>query len=262
MKKTIAIIALAGVTAAANAQVGRAVSENAADDNFVSETITVLPGYDGNGMLEGSWAPGDMFGITSRPDAAGTPFGMPFAMADDSLFGFPGDNLGIIDENDNGRFFGLVDSVNGNNADGFGTAEWIFDITGATGMAISIDFAAMGDFESSDTHLFEVDIDGGGFTTLFEATVDQDGFQTYTMADGGMYDLDDPMYMNGSILNNNFATLSEGIAGTGTTLTLRYIGEGNGGSEAFAFRNVTVIPTPGAIALLGMGGLFAGRRRR
>ena len=259
MKKTIAIVALAGVAAAANAQVGRAVSENAADDYFISETIIVDPGYDGNAMLNGSWSLGDMFGITSRPDAGSA---MPFAMADDSLFGFPGDNLGIIDENDNGRFFGLVDSVNSNNPSGYGTAEWVFDITGATGLSISIDFAAMGDFESSDTHLFEVDIDGGGFTTLFEATVDQDGFQTYTMADGGVYDYDDPMYMNGSILNNNFTTLSEMVAGTGSTLTLRYTGEGNGGSEAFAFRNVTVVPTPGALAILGMGGLFASRRRR
>lgn len=257
--KTIAIAALAGAACAANAQVGAAVSENAANDNFLSETITVDPGYDGNGMLDGTWSLGDMFGITDRPSAGSS---LPFAIADDSLIGFPGDSQGIVDENDNGRFFGVVDTVNSNNSSGGGTAAWTFDITGAGALSINIDFAAMGDFESSDTHLFEVDIDGGGFTTLFEATIDQDGSQDYTMADGGVYTVDDPMSMNGNLLNNNFQTLSAAVAGSGSTLTLRYAGSSDGGSEAFAFRNIVVVPTPGALALLGLGGLTAIRRRR
>lgn len=256
--KIFAIAALAGAACAANAQFGAAVSENAANDNFLSETITVDPGYDGNGMID-TWGPGDMFGITSRPAAAGN---LPFAIADDSLFGFPGDNQGIVDENDDGRFFGVVDSVNGSNPSGGGTAQWTFDITGAGALSINIDFAAMGDFESSDVHLFEVEIDGGGFTTLFQASIDENSSQDYTMADGGVYTVDDPMSMNGNLLNNNFQTLSATVAGSGSSLTLRYAGSSDGGSEAFAFRNIVVVPTPGALALLGLGGLTAIRRRR
>ncbi|MDQ7013359.1 MAG: hypothetical protein Q9O74_05610 [Planctomycetota bacterium] len=259
--KIVAIAALAGAACSANAQFGAAVSENAFDDSFLSETITVDPGYDGEAMLN-TWGPGDMFGITSRPGADGTPFGLPFAMADDSLFGFPGDNQGIIDENDLGRFFGVVDSVNGSNPGGGGTAEWTFDISGAGALSINIDFAAMGDFESGDTHLFEVDIDGGGFSTLFVATIDQDSSQDYTMADGGVYTVDDPMSINGTLINNNFQTIGAAVAGSGSVLTLRYAGTADGGSEAFAFRNIEVIPTPGAFALLGLGGIAAIRRRR
>ncbi|MFG0258806.1 MAG: PEP-CTERM sorting domain-containing protein [Phycisphaerales bacterium JB041] len=259
--KITAIAALAGAACAANAQVGAAVSANAANDNFTSETITVDPGYDGNAMLE-TWGAGDMFGITSRPDASGTPNGLPFAIADDSLFGFPGDSQGIVDENDNCRFFGVVDSVNGSNPGNGGTAVWTFDITGAGALSINIDFAAMGDFEAADVHLFEVDIDGGGFTTLFEASINESGSQDYTMADGGVYTVDDPMSMNGTLLNNNFQPPSAAVAGSGSTLTLRYAGTSDGGTEAFAFRNIVVVPTPGALALIGLGGLTAIRRRR
>lgn len=258
--KTIAMAVLAGAACAANAQVGAAVSANAANDNFLSETITVDPGYDGNGMLNGSWSLGDMFGITDRA-AAGS--ALPFAIADDSLIGFPGDNQGIIDENDSGRFFGVVDSVNSNNSSGTGTAVWTFDISGASVLSIDIDFAAMGDFEASnDSHLFEVDIDGGGFSTLFASSINEDGAQDYTMADGQTYTLDDPMSINGTVLDNSFQTLSAAVAGTGSTLTLRYTGGGDGGTEAFAFRNIVVVPTPGALALIGLGGLTAIRRRR
>lgn len=259
--KIAAMIALAGAACVAQAQVGRAVSEDINDDNFLTQEIVVAPGYDGNGMLE-TWGAGDMFGITSRPDADGTPFGLPFAIADDSLFGFPDDSQGIIDENDLGRFFGVVDSVNGDNPNGTGTGTWTFDITGASNLLVGIDFAAMGDFESSDSHLFEYSIDGGGFSTLFASSINEDGSQTYTMADGDQFQLDDPMLINGSILDNDFQTLTADVAGTGSVLTIRYTGGGDGGSEAFAFRNILVVPTPGALALIGLGGLAAIRRRR
>jgi hypothetical protein len=261
--KIAAIVALAGVAAAANAQIGRAVSFDAADDNYLSETISVAPGYDGNAMLE-TWGGGDMFGITSRPLAEGTPFGMPFAMADDSLTIFPGDSLGIVGELDLGRFFGVVDSVNGSNPSGDGTAEWSFDIIGASDMSVSVDFAAMGDFEaSSDAHLFTYSIDGGiTYLDLFTATIDESATQTYTMDDGGMYDIDDPMSMNGVLLNNDFQSVTADIDGTSSLLLIRYYGINDSGSEAFAFRNMTVVPTPATAALMGLGGLVALRRRR
>lgn len=259
--KISAIIALAGLATCAQAQIGRAVSPDAGDDNYLTETITVDPGYDGQAMLN-TWSPGDMFGITSRPDADGTSSGMPFAMADDSLTIFPGDSQGIVGELDLGRFFGVVDSVNGSNPSGTGMAEWTFDISGAGALTVSIDFAAMGDFESSDVHTFEYSIDGGGYQPLFSSTIDEDGSQTYIMDDGGSYTLDDPMYINGVLMDNDFQTVSAAAAGSGSTLAIRYIGGSDGGSEAFAFRNVVIVPTPGTVALLAVGGIAAIRRRR
>lgn len=267
MKTLIALSAIATVTTAANAQIGRAVSADGLD-NFLTETITVAPGYDGNAMLgpvggPSTWGPGDMFGITSRPAATGTDFDLPFAMADDSNGSFPGDTAGIIDANDNGRFFGIVDSVNGSNAPGNGTASWSFDITGATGLSVNLDFAAMGDFESSnDLASFTWSIDGSAPAALFTGSVDEAGDQNYTLAGGAVVNLFDPFLINGTTLNNNFQTLSTAIAGSGSTLTIAFDGQFDGGSEAFAFRNLEVVPTPGTAALLGLGGLAAVRRRR
>ena len=149
---TGAICAFAGTAQAA--PLGAAVSADAINDNFLTEIIAVDPGYDGNAMLGPSnggvgpatWSPGDMFGITSRTLAAGTQFGIPFTMNDESAGTFTGDTLGIIKTGDNGRFFGVVDSVNGSEADGLGVARWTFDVSGASGMSVNIDMAAMGDF--------------------------------------------------------------------------------------------------------------------
>jgi len=233
-------------------------------DNFLSQTITVAPGYDGNAMLT-SWAPGDMFGITSRTAAAGTANGLPFAIADDSNGVFAADSAGIVDGNDNGFFFGIVDSVNGSNPNNNGTASWTFDITGATGLNIDIDFAAMGDFEASgDFFNFTWSIDGSTPEALFSSSIDEASDLNYTLAGGGVFNLSDPAQINGTTLNNVFQTLNAAVSSTGSTLTIAFDGEANGGSEAFAFRNVTVngIPTPGAAALVGLAGVAGLRRRR
>ena len=261
MKTTISLIALAGIAAAANAQIGRAVDANGSN-TFLTETITVAPGYDGQGMLS-TWGPGDMFGITSRATATGT--GLPFAIADDSAVSFPGDSQGIITESDTGFFFGIVDSVNGANSDpaGTGTAVWTFDITGATGLSVTADFAAMGDFEAGqDFFDFTWSIDGSAPAPLFTGSIDEAGSQSYTLAGGGIFSVDDPALINGTVLNNTFQTIAANISGTGSVLTIAFTGGGDGGTEAFAFRNLTVVPAPASVALLGLGGLVATRRRR
>ncbi|MFG0258009.1 MAG: hypothetical protein ACF8GE_08925 [Phycisphaerales bacterium JB043] len=191
---------------------------------------------------------------------------IPFAVLDDSAIplsigGFPGDTIGI-EAGWNG-FFGVVDTENGDNS-GPVSATWAFDITGLTAMSMDIDFAAMGDFEASDVYSIEYDIDGGGFSSLFTITIDEASDETYTMADGDVFLINDPVLVDGIKLNNVFQTLSAGIAGTGSTLTLRLTATANGGTEAFAIDNIVLngIPTPGAVALLGLGGLVASRRRR
>ena len=262
---TRTLIALTGIAAAAgaaHAQLGVAVSATGAD-NFASESIAVVsPAYDGAAMLN-AWAGGDMFGISSRPLAAGTVNNLPFAMADDSNGTFPTDNLGIIDATDNGRFFGVVDTWNTPNGNNGGTADWSFNIGPNSNVSVSIDMAAMGDFEAGqDIYDFTYSYDGVNYFPLFSGAVDEAGSMSYTMAGGSSYSLDDPMTMNGTYLNNNFQTLSAIAAGSGSTFYLHFAGGGDGGSEVFAFRNVTITPTPGAAALLGLAGLAGIRRRR
>ena len=86
---------------------------------------------------------------------------IPFALLDDSETIFTADTLGIIEESDTEPFFGVVDTVNGDNPGGAVSASWVFDVSGFTDLSLAIDIAAMGDFESSDTFSFSVAVDGG-----------------------------------------------------------------------------------------------------
>ncbi|MEM1428984.1 MAG: endonuclease/exonuclease/phosphatase family protein [Pseudomonadota bacterium] len=192
------------------------------------------------------WGAGDWFGVAAYgawPQSAG----VPFALADDSAVGisggvFAGDTLGIIDSTTapTDRFFGAVDTVNGDNASGTGTATWVFDIAGFADLELSIDMAAMGDFETSDSYVWSYTIDGGTFQDVFTASVDEDGTQTYTMEGGATPTLDDPMQINGVALSDAFQTFTESLAGAGSTLTLQLVGRSDGGEEAFAAENIVI----------------------
>ncbi len=205
------------------AEVGRAVST--APDHFVS--FTADPDYT---------VDGDMFGIRSRLNP-GTP-GLPDPIVDDSPTRDT-DDLGIIAENDTAPFFGVVDTVN-EVGDDLNSASWTFDIAGFDSLSLSIDFAAMGDFEGTDTHTFTAAIDGGEASTLFENDVDTMGSADYTMDSGTVVTLNDPMSMNGTPLTNDFTTLTVPVAGTGSSLVLTYEGDTDAGTEGFAFREVVL----------------------
>lgn len=273
MKTAIAALAMvAGTTASAQTLV--AVAADPANNNFASEVISVDLPYDGNAMMgpafgTTTWAPGDMFGRTSRPAALDTEFGIPFTMADDSNGSFAGDTLGIVDALDNGDFFGVVDTVNNlNTSGGTGTYTWGNTGAGTLVSSVAIDMAAMGDFESAnDLNRFEISTDGGStFNILGDSVIEEDIANIYTTAGGNVSTLNDPMSFNGVLLDNNFETVT--FAGLNLAVTgdivLRYSGQMDGGSEGFAWRNATVevIPAPASAALLGLGGLAAARRRR
>lgn len=91
---------------------------------------------------------------------------------------------------------------------------------------------------------------------LFTNTVDEAGSHAYTMAGGAIEVLDDPMLMNGMLLNNNLQTFTANIPTTGAELTLVLDADQDAGSEAFAFDNIVIngdiaaIPTMGQWALL------------
>ena len=165
---------------------------------------------------------------------------IPFAVLDDTLVTFPGDTLGIVDDTDADPFFGVTDTLNDDNPTGEVSATWVFDIAGQDDLTVSIDLAAMGDFESDDSFVFEASIDGAEAVTLFEAVADEDGALTYTLADGTQVSLDDPLSVGGIALSNELTEFAAAIEGTGAELTLNFRAVTDGGSEGFAFRNIVV----------------------
>ncbi len=166
---------------------------------------------------------------------------IPFALVDDSLLSYPADQLGIIDDNNQHEFFGLADTDNTDNPGGEVIATWEFDISGASGLGVSIDMGAMGDFESTDTFTWTASIDGGDPQLLFSNSVDESGSQVYQLAGGAEILLNDPMLANGVLLSNVMQELRAGVEGEGSSLLLTLSADTNGNDEAFAFQNLKVL---------------------
>ncbi len=248
-------------------------------------TETGLTGYTndqivGDGTTNGNLISGEFFANYSASGDAFNPMsrsslmptetdagqvGMPFNIADSSVAGpagsgpFAGDTLGFAGVAKQDGFFGVTDTVNFNNT--FAVATFTFDVSGETDLGFAVDVAAMGDFEDpEDVFLFEYSLDGSPFQPLFSAIAWESGSTVYTMDGGAVVNLDDPLIMNGVLLNDVFQTIKTPISGTGNSLTIRFTARTDGG-EGFGFDNLTV-PTPGSLALLGLGGLAATRRRR
>lgn len=174
---------------------------------------------------------GDGFEIYQRGVSASIPFGV----LDDSLTIFPPDTLGIIGEAETGRFFGATDTVNGDN-DGPVTATWTFDVQEADGpLFLNVDAGAMGDFEPSDTFSFAVGFDGAAPVEVLAAEVDEDATRSYTLDGGATFVHDDPIDLGGVPLDDDLTTVSAPVTGAGSTLTVAFTADTDGGSEAFAF---------------------------
>lgn len=179
---------------------------------------------------------------------------IPFALLDDSAGAFPTDAVGVIKSTaKTDAWFGVTDTLDNampaNNPSGEGTATWAFDVSEASALEVSIDMGAMGDFEATGVNRDRFDwtysLDGGDFLPLFTSSVDEAASATYTLADGDMFNLDDPLSMTptGGVamqLSNILQTLTAPIAGLGDSLTLRLIAKTDGTSEAYAFDNITV----------------------
>ncbi len=167
---------------------------------------------------------------------------IPGQLADNSTSGTPADSLGIIDTATNlDVFFGISDTENNYNS-GPVEATWVFDISGYDNLWVSLDAAAMGDFEASDVFDLSYSIDGGDTNTLFSFRVDETATQTYTLADGDSFMLSDPMthVASGGMLSNVLQNFSTNLVGIGAELTITLTAETNGGSEAFALQNLIV----------------------
>lgn len=207
--------------------------------------------------------PADGFDIFQR----GVSPTIPFALLDDSAGSFPPDVQGVIKTGKSDRWLGLADTDNSDNPGGAVSATWVFDISGHEGIEVSIDMAAMGDFESSDVFNWFYSIDGAALLPLFLSSVDENGTNSYTMEGGAVVAVNDPLYVNGILIDNNFKTLTESVIGTGSLLTLVFQGDTNGSNEAYAFDNIMITalipePTTAMLGFLALGGLLIQTRRR
>lgn len=195
------------------------------------------------------------------------------------------DGLGLIEsDRDVDEFFAVQDLNNINNPSGRATASWIFDIEASNSLSLSLDVAAMGDFELSDWFRWDYAIDDFERRTLFEFNSEQSQTQSYQMASGAIVSLDDPLVRRQSLgnsslgtqsLDNHFRNFTAPILGTGFELKLFFTAQQNGGNEVFAFRNLRVegersiqnqvavsSPSTAPLILLGVCGLWFNRRNK
>ena len=143
----------------------------------------------------GAWAnANDGFEVYQRDVSSS----IPFQLLDDTVSVFPADSLGIIGEDETGRFFGATDTVNPGNPNGPVAATWTFDVSAADGpLFLNVDAGAMGDFEASDAFGFAVSLDGGAFVDVLDAVVDEAGSRVYTLDSGKQVTLSDPIDLAG-----------------------------------------------------------------
>lgn len=236
------------------------------------EFYTPDPDLDGSsGIFPGSGADADVFGVTNRPAlvAAGNNPMVDTSLADGGL-----DTLGILQTTKTDGVFGIQDLDNGDNPNApNGTVEWVFNVSGYTNLSISIDFAAMGDFDADNDILSftaQVGADppvGVVPETVFAFSVLEGGLQSYTLEFGNVVNLDDPLQVNGVTLSNQFQTLTSPVSGTGEFLTLTLDAQQDSSSEAIVFDNITImgemIPEPSSALLVMLTVLgFAAPRRR
>ncbi len=141
----------------------------------------------------------DSFGIaTIDIDGLGDSIDLPFDVVDQSLVGFPGDRSGVIPETKRDFQFVIVDLENNDNPTSpRASAEWTFDIAGATDLSVSLDFGAIGDFGASgpgrdNSFIFSYSIDGSTSQPFMSVTSpDDDRPYVVTMLDGNQYSTGD-----------------------------------------------------------------------
>ena len=288
MKTSIAIVAVAGLAAAASAQ--QLVANEDFDGgatNLISSSFTNQDG-----------GPGDFFGVGSTgswPQSAG----VPFSLADDSAIdvsggtrtaanNFPGDTEGVFGQNRNvnDNFFGISDSDQLNE-----TASWTFDVSGFTDLQLAVDFggisnSSFGGFSSQSVN-FEVILDGNSLGNAIRFDATSGTFTTRPMDNGaasgggglllgsgdfGLTKFDavsglsvaDTFSDKATVAGGELDTFLSGVFSASGGSTLEVVLTADMPFEAAAFDNLEVrgVPTPGAAALLGLGGLAAARRRR
>ena len=157
-----------------------------------------------------------------------------------------------------------------------------FNVSNFAELSVSIDFAAMGDFETSDQYQIDYALDNSAYQPLFEFKTETVQAMNYTMANGIERMLSDPLSVSPADsafrfnLTNNFTTFNSLVSGTGNELKLRLTSYADGGTEGFGLSNIQVygvnlndnqekvnqVPEPSSIWLLTASGLALLSRRK
>ncbi len=253
MLNTRTLIAAAAAAAlassAASAQIFTESFE--ADPSDASSQYTLTPQFD-----DGGFDYADQY-LADQPETTNNG-------ARDDFSGFDGNGyIGVQD----------VDNVDdGGNATGTATLSFdTIDITGQSNLSVTGLFAALDsepdfdNYEAADGDGIEIfaSIDGGTATLI-------GAFAPPAMGGGGTVGAGD-LYLDsdldgigdGPALSTELASFSFPISGSGSTLDLFFELTSTGSFEPITIDTVSVaVPEPTSLALLGLGGIAALRRRR
>lgn len=206
---------------------------------IIAQTLTEQPSirlleYQ-NEFQSGFGSAGDYFQVFDTVDKLSLPTNLVDTSDDGSL-----DALGLRLVDDS-PVFGVSDTVNRDNPTLWAVATWQFDVSGYSVSDIMVDFAAMGDFESSDQFAFEYQLDSGAFQSVFAIMADTSEAHEYQMLDGRSVLLNDPLTIDGQVLSNQFTSFtSSRIAEVGEHLTVRLQAKADAGTEVFALKNILI----------------------
>lgn len=171
-------------------------------------------------------------------------------------------------------YYGAQDTNDANSGSVFQLELYFYDlsITGLTGLSFSI-FVAEDDSTSeawdSDTSMVvQYRIDSsleGDFQNLFAVQAETGTDVNPNTNEIPRVDTNFDTFGDGTEITDDFAQFTETIAGTGDELDIRItLLNLTSGNEDIAIDNVRVegvVPEPGSLALLGLGGLMVARRR-
>ncbi len=239
MRSTTAMAIVAAVSAAGLAQAGQVFQESF--ESAPGATYTMSNQFD-DGFF-------DFFDRYAVPDNSN-------AARDDFQLGWDG-GFGIMGQDFDGDGFAPTQSVTISN----------IDISGLTDLSMTMSAGAL-DSEAAGFNNYEI-ADGDGM--IIFASIDAGPeimigrFSPPASGAGDLY-LDDNMdgFGDDIRLTTALADFSFAIAGGGSTLSLRIEMTSTSSFEPLAIDNIRVygVPTPGALALLGIAGMATTRRRR
>lgn len=193
MKRFLGAAAMLGMTSPLAAQTTLGFDDF--DGGITFDSFFISP--DNSGNLGFGDTPGvfpssnfDVFGITNR--------NVLFDFADDSAGTFAGDSFGIAGVNKTDNFLGAADVLNPNNPSGIGFVDWTADISGFENLQVSIDMAALGNFDGDDSIQLFASFDNGVTDQLILDVVHDPGvFYEITMEGGTTYQTFFNSFFNG-----------------------------------------------------------------